>query len=193
MAALQALQAVGLVQSRQKSGWYVTEQGTDAGAPALTRWMQLQPVSDVVMVRRILEPNAVRAVPAIKVAALTKECSQILTAMRKAVKKDGDALGAAQLHSDFHLALIQYAPSGLSRVLIASMVDGTRNAQRHIFVTPAANVESIARHDWVLSALKEGDIERAAQRVAEHLQPVFAYRTRKTPLLSVPKAGVAKR
>ena len=55
--ALQALQVAGLVQVRQKSGWYVAEHRTDASAHALLRWMQLQPVTDVVMVRRVRNPT----------------------------------------------------------------------------------------------------------------------------------------
>jgi DNA-binding GntR family transcriptional regulator len=64
-------------------------------------------------------------------------------------------------------------------------VEAARNAQQHIFMTMAANLASIASHDWILKALEQGDVEQAAQRVAEHLQPVFSYRARTTPFRSI--------
>ena len=173
--ALQALQVAGLVQVRQKSGWYVAEHRTDASAHALLRWMQLQPVTDVVMVRRVLEPDAIRAVPAVKVSDLARECAEIASGMRRAVR-DGDYARATALHSSFHLALVQYAPSRLARTLLASMIEASGTAQHEIFATPRANLETLKRHDWIVAALSEDDVELAAQHGAEHLQPAFAFR-----------------
>jgi DNA-binding FadR family transcriptional regulator len=175
--ALQALQVAGLVQVRYKSGWYVPEHRSDASGLGLARWMQLQPVSEVVMVRRVLEPDAIRAVPAVRVAELARECAEIMTAMRRALK-DGDNQRATDLHAQFHLALIQYAPSRVAHTLLASMIEVSSGAQRQLFATPRANLETLKRHDAILAPLLAGNVEATAVHAAEHLTPAFTYRVR---------------
>jgi GntR family transcriptional regulator, transcriptional repressor for pyruvate dehydrogenase complex len=177
--ALRALQSAGLVQARRGSGWYVLEHGSDAGAVALANWMQMQPTGDIVAVRRVLEPEAIRDVPATRVADLANETDAILKEMRRALR-DGAHEEAAQLHSRFHRALVQYASTRLARTLLASMIDAAQNAQLEIFRTPRASVHSFERHRWIVEALEDGDMDEAARRVAEHLEPAFTY-PRETP------------
>jgi GntR family transcriptional repressor for pyruvate dehydrogenase complex len=172
--ALRALQSAGLVQSRQKSGWYVLEHGSDDGTAALASWMQLQPIGDIVAVRRILEPEAIRAIPATRVVDVAAEANDVLKAMRRALRA-GDHAEAARLHSSFHRALVQHAPTRLARTLLASMIDAAESAQLEIFRTPRADTHSFERHRWILEALEQGDVEETAQRVAEHLEPAFTY------------------
>jgi GntR family transcriptional repressor for pyruvate dehydrogenase complex len=174
--ALHALQSAGLVVSRRKSGWYVTAHSTEAGALSLARWMQLQPVGDIIMIRRILEPEAIRSIPAVRVAELASECTDILASIRRAVRA-GRYDEASGLHSQFHLALVQYAPSRLARSLQASMIHACENAQRDIFRTPRAGSHTLAWHQWILDALQNGDIDETARREVEHLLPAFTYPT----------------
>jgi GntR family transcriptional repressor for pyruvate dehydrogenase complex len=176
--ALQALQAAGLVQSRRGSGWYVTEHTTDAGALALASWMQLQPIGDVVSVRRLLEPQAIRSIPATQIETIEADCVQLMTDMRRAVRR-GDFDVAARLHSRFHRALVQHAPTRLMRTLLASMIDAVENAQRTIFSTPRAGMHSLERHQSILNALKKGDVEATAREVESHLEPAFTYPIRR--------------
>jgi GntR family transcriptional regulator, transcriptional repressor for pyruvate dehydrogenase complex len=177
--ALRALQSAGLVQVRRGSGWYVLEHGTDAGTAALSNWMQMQPTGDIIAVRRVLEPEAIRDLPATRVADLAKEANTILKQMRRALRQ-GAHEEAARLHSSFHRALVQYASTRLARTLLASMIDAAENAQLEIFRTPRASVHSFDRHRWIVEALEDGDVDEAARRVAEHLEPAFTY-PRKTP------------
>jgi DNA-binding FadR family transcriptional regulator len=172
--ALRALQSAGLVQSRRGSGWYVLEHGSDGGTAALANWMQMQPIGDIVAVRRVLEPEAIRSVPATRVADLAKETHGILKEMRRALRA-GAPEEAARLHSSFHRALVQYASTRLARSLLASMIDAAENAQLEIFRTPRADVHSFERHRWIVEALEDGDVEEAAVRVAEHLEPAFTF------------------
>lgn len=171
--ALQALQAVGIVQARQKSGWYVTGH-TETSARTLERWMQLQSSIDIVMLRRVLEPEAIRAIPAVRVAELAQECADIAAHMRRAVN-EGEFDVATELHSAFHLALIQYTPSPLVRTLLTSMIGAVTTAQERIFEIPDARVRSLERHDLIVAALVEGDIEVVARRGEAHLEPVFTF------------------
>jgi GntR family transcriptional repressor for pyruvate dehydrogenase complex len=172
--ALRALQSAGLVQSRRGSGWYVLEHGSDGGTAALANWMQMQPIGDIVAVRRVLEPDAIRAVPATRVADLAAETNRILKDMRRALR-GGAYEEAAELHTAFHRALVQYAPTRLARSLLASMIDAAENAQLEIFRTPPAGTHSFERHRWIVEALEEGDVAEAADRVAQHLEPAFTY------------------
>jgi GntR family transcriptional repressor for pyruvate dehydrogenase complex len=172
--ALQALQSAGLVRSEQKSGWYVTAHSTDAGSRALVRWLQLQPLGDIIAVRRILEPEAISVMPAIYVPDVVRTCDDILLRMRRAVRA-GKLETAADLHSQFHGELIQYASSRLARTLQSSMIDAVRIAQRDIFGVPRANTHTLAQHDWILDALRDGDVRETARRVKDHLTPTFNF------------------
>jgi DNA-binding FadR family transcriptional regulator len=172
--ALQALQSAGLVRAEQKSGWYVTAHSTDAGSRALVRWMQLQPLGDIIAVRRILEPEAISVMPALYVPEVVHVCDDILSRMRRAVRS-GNLEIAADLHSQFHGELIKYASSRLARTLQSSMIDAVKIAQRDIFGVPRANTHTLAQHDWILESLRQGDVGETARRVKEHLTPTFIF------------------
>src|SRR6185437_13298670 len=62
--ALRSLEYVGLLQARVGSGRYVTHRRPNDLASGIASWIALQPVSDVIALRRILEPAALAAVPA---------------------------------------------------------------------------------------------------------------------------------
>jgi GntR family transcriptional repressor for pyruvate dehydrogenase complex len=173
--AFRTLESVGLLKARVGSGRYVTTaSGSSDPGGALGRWMYLQPVSDIIAVRRVLEPAAVLAIPATQVDLTAEECAQSLAKMRAAFSR-GDMETAVRHHTRFHLRLVQHAPSQLHRTLLDSMIQSVETAQREIFRTPDAGRHSIERHAEILSALEEGDVEEAARRVAEHLTPAFTY------------------
>jgi hypothetical protein len=73
------------------------------------------------------------------------------------------------------LALVQYAPSRLHRVLLASMSKASEDAQLAIFRTPEAGRHSLARHVPMVEALEAGDVADVAEQLMNHLTPVFAY------------------
>jgi GntR family transcriptional regulator, transcriptional repressor for pyruvate dehydrogenase complex len=172
--ALRTLESVGLLQARVGSGRYVT--AVSAGDPAggLSVWMQLQPVGDVVSVRRILEPAAIMAIPATRLDATAAEARAVLDRMSRAFDR-GKLTLATHTHTEFHLALVQYAPSRLHRVLLASMIKAVESAQLEIFRNRAAGAQSLAKHVPMVEALEAGDVEGAGALVAEHLTPAFAY------------------
>ncbi|MEZ5077239.1 MAG: GntR family transcriptional regulator [Solirubrobacterales bacterium] len=172
--ALQALQSAGLVQSRRGSGWYVQEHGSDDGRVALSSWMALQPIGDIIAVRRILEPEAVRSIPATRVTDVAARADELLKEMRRALR-NGEPELAAQLHSSFHRTLVQFASTRLHRTLLASMIDTAENAQLELFRTPQVDLQSLERHRWIADALDDGDVEEAARRVAAHLEPAFTF------------------
>ena len=172
--SLSMLESVGLVHARVGSGRYVTASHPEDPSGGLGVWMQLQPVSDVIAVRRILEPAAVMAIPATQLEALAGQARNLLDRMTKAQKRAKPEL-ATHIHTQFHLTLVQFAPSRLHTVLLASMSKAAENAQLEIFRTPQAGLQSLAKHVPMVEALEEGDVEKAATFLVEHLTPVFAY------------------
>src|SRR4051794_23625964 len=172
--ALRTLESVGLLQARVGSGRYVT--AVSAGDPAggLSVWMQLQPVGDVVAVRRILEPAAIMAIPATRLEATAAHARAVVERMGRAFDR-GKLTLATHTHTEFHLSLVQYAPSRLHRVLLASMIKAVESAQLEIFRNHVAGAQSLAKHVPMVEALEAGDVEGAGALVAEHLTPAFAY------------------
>jgi GntR family transcriptional repressor for pyruvate dehydrogenase complex len=170
--ALRSLEFVGLLQARVGSGRYVTENRPDDLASGISVWMQLQSVGEVISVRRILEPAALSAVPALDVAQLSVDVRAHYMQMASAYKR-GAHEAATRHHSEFHLALTRYAPSRLHRVLLASMIEVAEGAQLQIFRT--AGLQSLQRHLPIVEALERGDVDEAARAVAEHLAPAFTY------------------
>lgn len=172
--ALRSLEYVGLLQARVGSGRYVTENRPDDPASGISVWMQLQSVGEVISVRRILEPAALSAVPALQVAQLAGDVRGHYKQMASAYKR-GAYEAATRHHSDFHLALTRYAPSRLHRVLLASMIEVAEGAQLQIFRTGKAGLHSLQRHLPIVEALERGDVAEAARAIAEHLAPAFTY------------------
>lgn len=172
--ALRSLEYVGLLQARVGSGRYVTQNRPDDPASGISVWMQLQPVGEVIAVRRILEPAALEAVPALHVATLAIDVRAHYKQMVSAYKR-GAHEAATRHHSEFHLALTRYAASQLHRVLLASMIQVAEESQLEIFRTGRAGMHSLERHLPIVEALERGDVGDAARAIAEHLSPAFSY------------------
>jgi GntR family transcriptional regulator, transcriptional repressor for pyruvate dehydrogenase complex len=172
--ALRSLEYVGLLQARVGSGRYVTHQRSTDPAGGISAWMQLQPIGEVIAIRRILEPAALATVPALCVDELAAEARRCYGQMAAAYSR-GAYDTATRHHSAFHLVLSRYAPSELHRVLLASMIQVSSAAQLEIFRTGKAGIHSLQRHLPIVEALERGDVAEAAGEVALHLAPAFTY------------------
>ncbi len=172
--ALRSLEYVGLLQARVGSGRYVTHHHPNDPASGISIWIQLQPVGELIAVRRILEPAALAAVPAVRVEELAAEVRARYGQMAAAYTR-GAYDAATRHHSEFHLAVSRYAPSRLHRVLLASMIEVSFAAQLEIFRTGKAGLHSLQRHLSIVEALERGDVAEAARQVADHLAPAFTY------------------
>lgn len=171
---LRMLETIGMLRARVGSGRYVSMADSEDLGEGLAIWMHMQPVADIVALRRILEPPAIGAIPATQVAALADQCATIVAHMTASFKK-GQHEAAMRHHTQFHLALIQHAPVSLHRVLLTSMIRTTETAQLEIFRNPTAGQASLGFHVEMLEALREGDVGLVAKRAANHLTPAFVY------------------
>ena len=171
---LRTLESVGLLRARVGQGRFVAMTGSDAPSVALNAWMQLQPIGDIIAVRRLLEPAAVLDMPATQIQPTARLTADILRQLRSAQARGANA-DATRLHTQFHLALVRFGSARLLRVLLGSLIEAASPAQQDIFLAQDAARYSVARHVQIQEALERGDIEAVAQLVAEHLQPVFVY------------------
>lgn len=172
--AFRTLEAAGLVEARVGSGRYVSASHSEQDSESLRVWMQLQPVGEIIAVRRILEPAAILNMPATQVASTASDASEILGEMRRALDR-GEFDRAVSEHSKFHRSLTQFAATRLHRLLLASLIDAIADTQLAIFRMSGAGTQSLDRHDLIVEALEQGDVEAAAERVVDHLEPAFSY------------------
>ena len=172
--ALRTLETLGLVKARAGSGRYVCVSGFDDFSTGLSTWMSLQAVSDVIAVRRVLEPAAIEAIPSTRIQATAAECETAFAKMAAAFnRRSYDA--ATRYHTQFHMCLTQHAPTRLHRLLLVSMIRTGEITQREIFRTPEAGRFSVSTHQGILDPLLQGDVVETARRDAEHLTPAFVY------------------
>jgi GntR family transcriptional repressor for pyruvate dehydrogenase complex len=171
---LRTLESVGLLHARVGKGRFVAVTTGDAPSVALSAWMQLQAIGDIITVRRLLEPAAVLDMPATQVQATARSTADLLRQLRQANAR-GATAEATRLHAQFHLALIRFGSARLLRVLLGSLIEAANPAQHEIFLNRDAARYSIDRHIVIQEALEAGDIEGVARLIGEHLQPVFVY------------------
>jgi DNA-binding GntR family transcriptional regulator len=103
------------------------------------------------------------AIPATRLDETAAQARSLLERMLKAYRGDKLEL-ATHVHTDFHLALVQYSPSRLHRLLLASMIKAVEGAQLEIFRTRVAGAQSLARHVPIVESLEAGDVQEAGAR-----------------------------
>lgn len=171
---LRSLESAGLLHARVGNGRFVALAGSENASAALTSFMQLQPIGDVIALRRLLEPAAVRDIPATKIAIVAADASQSLQHMRRATARR-QYIQAATAHTTFHSSLVRYASTRLLRQLLLGLIRASETAELEVLRDQQAAKHSLARHQAIADPLAAGDVEEAARRVEQHLEPAFTY------------------
>lgn len=171
---LRTLESVGLVRAHVGQGRFVNDAGSDAASTALRTYMQLQASGDIMAVRRLLEPAAIRDIPAVHVASIADQAEELLASMRSSQAR-GALQRAIAYHTQFHLLLARYASTRLLRALLASMIEASSVWQPAMLQDRDAARHWVRRHAEIVAALRSGSITATADRVLDHLQPVFVY------------------
>ena len=171
---LRTLESVGLLRAHVGQGRFVADTGSDTPSVALTTLMKLQPSGDIMAVRRLLEPAAVRDMPAAEMAATAAKAGVVLAKLRAASARSA-VNQAVRYHRDFHLLLVQFGSTRLLRTLLTSLIDASAATHPAILRDRGAARHWIVTHALILEALEAGDIETTVERVREHLQPAFVY------------------
>jgi GntR family transcriptional repressor for pyruvate dehydrogenase complex len=173
---LRTLESVGLVTARVGQGRFVSDTGSDRPSVALNTLMQLQPSGDIGALRRLLEPAAVRDMPAAQLAPTAAAAADLLAKMRTAQARGAITIAVRQ-HTEFHLLLVRYGSTRLLRSLLSSLIEASAVWQPAILRDTEAARFWVFRHAEILDALESGDIEQTADRVLSHLQLPFMYPT----------------
>jgi DNA-binding FadR family transcriptional regulator len=171
---LRTLESVGLVTARVGQGRFVNDTGSDRPSIALNTLMQLQPSGDILALRRLLEPAAVRDMPAAQLAPTAAAAADLLAEMR-AAQASGAISQAVRHHTEFHLLLVRFGATRLLRALLSSLIEASTVWQPAILRDREAARLWGRRHLEIVRALESGDIERAAEGVLSHLQEPFDY------------------
>jgi GntR family transcriptional repressor for pyruvate dehydrogenase complex len=172
--ALRTLESVGLLDAHVGRGRFVADTGSDGTSVALQTWMELQPSGDLMALRRILEPAAVRDIPATQVSACARRAGELLGQMRKAQGR-GATTQVVEEHTAFHLLLVQFGSTRLLRNLTSTMILASARWQPDILREPAAARQWMALHAGIVEALEHGDVDETARQVAAHMQTRFAF------------------
>ncbi len=167
--AMKMLAVLGVLESRQGSGTYVSALRADdlVGGLGLTvEMLPLDGLLDIYELRRVLEAYAASQAAA---RATPAEAARILElAAAQAAEEDPDA--AARLDNEFHRAIVDAAHNDV----LAALLEVFRMAGRHyrLFVGPQADrirTTSGAAHRALAEAVAEHDPAAASSVASEHV------------------------
>lgn len=154
--ALRELQAEGLVTSQPHRGAVVTQLSAEA-------------LEDIYDIRINLESMAIAlAVP--KMTAKTLE--RLSACVKQMDNPDHDATSLAKLNHQFHLSIYQASERKYLCELIEIQRRRTQHYVRAHISAMNAMPQSQAQHQAILKACQEGNAEKAAKKMQEHLTRV---------------------
>jgi len=171
--ALRGLEALGLVEARVGSGWYVRSSSLDAVAEALVLSLELNPdtLAGLNQIRVCLESGLF----AQAAAALTPEDLDQLEGLAQRMEEQA-AAGQYYFEADSEFHRLLY--SRLGNPALTKLMDAIWNAYVKIIVLPASplplgkSLEEAAKHRPIVQALRAGDIALARAHLEESLAKI---------------------
>jgi DNA-binding GntR family transcriptional regulator len=153
--ALRRLSAEGLVDIRPRQGATVIE-------------LSSKQFLDAYQVREALEVLAVRlAVPKLTAGDLA-ELDALQDAMQAAAAA-GNSSDFFAANAEFHGFLVGKSDNGDLKAIYESLIDRMRRYQRPSLDLRGGMTTSIDEHAAILLAIREGDTDRAAHLIAQHI------------------------
>lgn len=183
---VRALAQLGILETRQGSGTFVTELLPQTLLAPVGFVAELQPGAsprDLQAVRRILETGAIRT-------AALRITDEQLAAAADAVHAGAAALDGAipdydaAMRADmaFHGVLAEASGNAVLASLIEALASRTvRSRLWRALVDSAAAADAVEEHRAILAAVRAGDPEAAAVRMAGHLLSVEEFLERHAP------------
>lgn len=154
--AFRILETEGLLESYPGRGSFVAEVGE-------------RDIREVYSLRGFLEERAIRMAAENATAEDLQELERILASMFEAAKQ-GDSSGVQELDFQFHRKIWEIADHHLLREVLEGLTTRIRRflaVQTELYGDLA---EGISDHQQMLSALKNGDEDKAAEKILHHLQ-----------------------
>ena len=173
--ALQALEATGLIETRGRSGRFVTVAfSPDRSTAAARTWLNTHRADVVALneVRQLLEPRAVQTIPAARVRPVAEAAGQILASQADAVSRK-DPAEAARLDAAFHLVLVAETPNLPLRVLTQELIDMASPHATAVYQSPRAAANSLAQHADIVQAVTGRDLALAARLLRNHARTAY--------------------
>jgi DNA-binding GntR family transcriptional regulator len=154
--ALQRLEGERMVRSERNRGATVTE-------------LSITDMQDIYATRLVLEDAAIRAATSRIDERLLDRADRALNGMRTSFRR-GDDRQAYAWHQDFHFALYEPADSAWTQHLIRLLWSSAERYMRLAASVRPATEEFVAEHAEILQAVKAGDADLAAERLADNLR-----------------------
>lgn len=179
---VRALSTMGILETRQGAGTFVTRLEPAALLSAMEFWVGLQDgerANQVHTVRRALETEAAAAAAVSIGAKQLEEAEEILERAHTAIHASPiDHAGAMQCDVEFHRLI---AEASLNHVLSALIETVSTNTIRGRMWRSLHDNEGLLathrEHLGILEALRRHDVDRARTRMSNHLYAVEDYVT----------------
>ena len=171
--AVCTLQALGFVEMIPGKGSYVASK-EEPGAGDITRWFAENEVRvmDVIQVRSVIEPLAIKLAMAHATEEVREELKEIHRQTLKAVE-EGDFIGLGQCDEAFHTCIVNCSQNKMLISINKQISDFLKNFRGKTFRIPN-NVQNIVpAHTNILGAFLEGDVEKAQQSMAAHMEQIM--------------------
>ncbi len=171
---VRALSAMGVLESRQGSGTYVTGLEPSTLMAPLSFIVELHGGRDTVdlhTVRRILETAAAQAAARLITPEQLERAEQYL-ATADALAGTGTAGAEAYIEADlgFHHVIAEASGNAVLSALIDALGDRTQRIRMwRAIVDAEVSRGAVTDHRAILNDLRAGDSERAGVHMAEHL------------------------
>jgi GntR family transcriptional repressor for pyruvate dehydrogenase complex len=179
---VRALSTMGILETRQGAGTFVTRLEPSALLSALEFWVGLQDgerASQVHTVRRALETEAAAAAATCITDGQLSGAAQILERAHAAIHATPiDHSGAMQCDMEFHRLIAEASTNHVLSALIETV--STKTIRGRMWRSIHDNEGLLATHRehlGILEALRGHDVDRARTRMANHLYAVEDYVT----------------
>ena len=156
--ALMQLQARGFVEVRTRKGWYVVEPSVEEARDAFSA-------------RRIIETGILRDAGR-PLQSVVRKLRQHITQEERAIE-GADAATRAFLLADFHVCLAECLGQRLLCDVLRDLTARTTLAAS-LYQSKHDAGQSCAEHAGIVTALEEGQLDLARQRMLEHIGSVEA-------------------
>lgn len=173
--ALSGLRAIGLVETRQGEGTYITKfDASQFSLPVTTALLlKREDIKELSEVRKILEVGSAGA------AALHHQ-EEDLIPMEKALQNMHDAKGKGELGEkadlEFHLAIANATHNKMLINLMASvsdiLVESMRETRRLILFSDEREGALYKEHQRIFEAIKDRNFDNAQEEMRHHLKEV---------------------
>ncbi|MFX4271818.1 FadR/GntR family transcriptional regulator [Propionibacteriaceae bacterium Y1685] len=173
--AIRALAVIGILETRQGAGTFVTDLSPAPLLEPMSFWVALQAgrdVHDVHVVRRALEVEAAGTAAQFWDGDLTAEAGSVLSDAAAAIEQR-DHTGAMEADRAFHAVIARASRNPVLAALTETMSAPTQRARLWVSVHEAGRLDATHReHLAILAALGTGDSFRARTAMATHLYGV---------------------